>query len=214
MRLDDLPPAMLAPIGEPRAADAPHAPLAEDTDAARPAIDAQPSVFDPIDTDALALALMPDLPPAVAAPLPVAEPEADKRVSVRRLDRLLRRAGRALSRGGRIEEHLARAEQQLAQLETRQGAIEQRLAELQRAVERQQAVLLQGPSADAADPQAADRAEHLRALASFVAQLADDQRGLARVAHDETRQAAALLREHTQQLKEQQRELLQVRLVP
>ena len=194
--------------------------------AERDPVDAQPSVFDPIDIDAqewapstVAAPDEPNRPATSPAPAVAAEPaevEAQLRVGVPRLDRLVRRAGQGLVLGGRLGQHLRTVEERLQALDAQNSALTQRLRELQLALEKQGVSLQEKAGADGVgfDPLEMDRYNHLHTLSRFVAELVDDERELGRAARDETQRASAALREHTLQLKDQHRELLQARLVP
>jgi chemotaxis protein histidine kinase CheA len=161
-----------------------------------------------------------EAPSQAAPPSPAAEPtdsgEAQLRVGVSRLDRLLRRAGQGLVQGGLIGEQLRRLDERLAAMDTLNTALHGRLAELQRALERQGVTLQEKSQAEgeAFDPLEMDRYNHVQTLSRFVAELVSDEAELARGAREDTQRAALTLREHATALKEQHRELLGARLVP
>jgi chemosensory pili system protein ChpA (sensor histidine kinase/response regulator) len=170
--------------------------------------------------------------PGAATGASEAEPEL--RVAVSRLERLVRRAGQGLVQGSRVNEHLRALEERLHSLQAHSRNLQARVAELQAALDRQRVALrgkaggeegAPGAQGDAGaagttgtaadfDPLEMDRYNQLHTLARFVAELADDEIELHRSAREEATRAQATLRDHTQALKDQHRELLAARLLP
>ena len=144
------------------------------------------------------------------------EAEAQLRVGVSRLDRLVRRAGMGLVHGGRLDEQMRQMDDRLQALADSQRNLQQRLAELQTALERQGVSLREQAASqgEAFDPLELDRYNQLHTLSRFVAELADDGGELLRNTRGELAGAGATLREHLQALKDQHHELLGARLLP
>lgn len=151
-----------------------------------------------------------------AATVDAATLDAQLRVSVTRLERLVRRAGQGLVQGGRLDEHLRLLEQRLAALEANNLGLRVRLRELEGALERQGVNLKERAQEQGGsfDPLEMDRYNELHALSRFVTEAVADELEITRAARDDARAAQATLREHGQDLKEQHHELLGARLVP
>lgn len=160
----------------------------------------------------------PDAAPRRAAAPAAADgdTEAQLRVGVSRLDRLVRRAGMGLVHGGRLDEQMRQMDDRLQALADSQRNLQQRLAELQTALERQGVSLREQAASqgEAFDPLELDRYNQLHTLSRFVAELADDGGELLRNTRGELAGAGATLREHLQALKDQHHELLGARLLP
>lgn len=166
--------------------------------------------------DASPPAALPDEPVTAAEMATADSAETQLRVSVTRLDRLLRRAGQGVVQGGLMGEQVRRLQERLHAMQAVHTALQGRLAELHMALERQ-GVTLQEKSAEAGanfDPLELDRYNHVQTLSRFVAELVSDQADSAQAAQQEAQRAALTLREHQLALKEQHRELLGARLVP
>ena len=142
--------------------------------------------------------------------------EAQLRVGVSHLERLVRRAGQTLVQGGRMNEQVRVLEDRLAAIETNNQLLRGRLRELETALERQGVSLQERVQevGGAFDPLEMDRYNELHALSRFVTELVADELELTRAARADAREAQGLLREHGLALKEQHRELLGARLVP
>jgi chemotaxis protein histidine kinase CheA/CheY-like chemotaxis protein len=159
-------------------------------------------------------------PAAPAEPQPAAgtaaESETQLRVAAPLLARLVRRAGQGMVQGARLGEHVHTLGARLRAMEDNVLALHKRVSELSAALDRQGVSLRE--KADAVggefDPLELDRYNQVHELARFVAELADDELELVRSARSEAVGAAAHLREHAAQLKEQHRELLGARLLP
>ena len=142
--------------------------------------------------------------------------EAQLRVGVSHLERLVRRAGQTLVQGGRMNEQVRVLEDRLAAIETNNQLLRARLRELETALERQGVSLQERVQevGGAFDPLEMDRYNELHALSRFVTELVADELELTRAARNDAREAQGMLREHGLALKEQHRELLGARLVP
>ncbi len=145
-----------------------------------------------------------------------ADAEAQLRVGVTRMDRLVRRAGQGLVQSGRLNEHLRTLEDRLGALDANNALMQARLRELQVALERQGVTLQEKGQADGGvfDSLELDRYNQLHTLSHFVAELVADEHQLTRAARDEAAKSVVALREHDRALKDQHRELLGARLVP
>jgi chemotaxis protein histidine kinase CheA len=149
-----------------------------------------------------------------AAPSEDSEPQL--RVTVSRLDRLLRRAGQHLVQGGLIGEQLRRTQERLLQLEQHNKALQTQVADLHMALDRQGVTLQEKSSAAGADfdPLELDRYNHVQTLSRFVAELVHDEAELLLQTRAGVQSVALTLRDNQQAAKEQHHELLGARLVP
>jgi chemosensory pili system protein ChpA (sensor histidine kinase/response regulator) len=144
------------------------------------------------------------------------EPAPALRIELEVINRLVRRTGQGLVQHGRMNEHVRVIELHAKQLMASNGRLLQHLRSLEVALDRQ-AVSLQEKADESSaflDPLEMDRYNELHALTRFAAEMAADELDHARGAHQELEHAAAILRKHGTDLREQYREMNILRLVP
>ena len=136
------------------------------------------------------------------------------RVNPTQLDRMVRRAGQSVIHAERLSRILLDTDGWLAEMERNNQVLANRLRELDLMVN-SQVVQLREAQVEGAnfDPLELDRYDALHGLSRFISESARDSSELVKQARGLTGQSSALMRDESNALVEQHRELLTVRMV-
>ena len=136
------------------------------------------------------------------------------RVNPTQLDRMVRRAGQSVIHAERLSRILLDTDGWLAEMERNNQVLANRLRELDLIVN-SQVVQLREAQVEGAnfDPLELDRYDALHGLSRFISESARDSSELVKQARGLTGQSSALMRDESNALVEQHRELLTVRMV-
>ncbi len=136
------------------------------------------------------------------------------RVNPNQLGRMLRRAGQSVIHAERLSRILLDTDEWLAEMERNNQVLADRLRELDVMVN-SQVVQLREAQVEGAnfDPLELDRYDALHGLSRFISESARDSSALVKQARELTGQSSAIMRDESNALVDQHRELLTVRMV-